>query len=360
LTSVFKNCRANYLRGQNNLNIKRKKMNTLYKSNIIAKGYRKILTAVCLSIFLFATAAFAQTPILRSNGKIAFTSNRDGNAEIYIMNSDGTNQVRLTNNPGGDAFPTWSPDGSKIAFVSQKQNGEAIFTMNADGTNRTEITELNCGATSLSWSPDGGRIAFDDCSSINSIDGDIFVVNLDGSGKQNLTSDAAQDVEPIWSPDGSKILFSRYGVYPPVSYGGRMLHTINVDGTNLTRLVNGFQDGWNEDSADWSPATNKIVYSVNVWDFYYSIFIANADGTTRQIFQGTGIWSGPNYLDPAWSPDGSKIAFIEQDNFNTYTVICVQNIDGTGFVQLTNGQSRNYQPSWQPLTAKSRKRIRYF
>jgi TolB protein len=232
--------------------------------------------------------------------------------------------------------------------------------MNADGTDRTEITTLNGSTASLSWSPDGGKIAFDDASAV-STSTDIFVVNLDGSSRQNLTADHTHlDLTPVWSPDGSKILFSRYDVYPPVGYGGTMLHTINVDGTNLTRLVNGFANGWNEDSPNWSPAVNKIVYSVNVWDDYNSIFIANADGTNRQLFHGNGPYSAPNYLDPAWSPDGSKILFSEQDNFDTYIVICVQNIDGTGFVQLTNRQSRNFNPSWQPLTTKSRKRIRFF
>ena len=77
-------------------------MNTTYKSNILAKHYRKISTFICLSAFLFVTATFAQTPTLRANGKIAFTNDRDGNQEIYAMNNDGTSQVRLTNSPGID------------------------------------------------------------------------------------------------------------------------------------------------------------------------------------------------------------------------------------------------------------------
>ncbi|MDQ3648932.1 MAG: hypothetical protein M3458_01380 [Acidobacteriota bacterium] len=57
------------------------------------------------------------------NGKIAFTSDRDGNREIYVMNNDGTNQVRLTNNAGADDFPAWSPNGSRLAFLSQNASG---------------------------------------------------------------------------------------------------------------------------------------------------------------------------------------------------------------------------------------------
>src|SRR5437588_4855484 len=75
------------------------------------------------------TAATA-LPTLHANGKIAFTSDRDGNREIYVMNADGTNQFRLTNNSVVDDHPNWSPDGTKIAFVSQRPSGGfAIFTM---------------------------------------------------------------------------------------------------------------------------------------------------------------------------------------------------------------------------------------
>src|SRR4051812_39278683 len=160
-----------------------------------------------------ASTVSINTATLPSNGKIAFTSNRDGNREIYVMNADGTNQIRLTNNTVIDDSPTWSPDGRKIAFVSQRQDGSfAIFAMNADGAARTEITSLSQEySTTLSWSPDGGKIAFDD----SPVRGhDVFVVNVDGSDRQNLTADPAHDdLGPVWSPDGSKILFSRYDHY---------------------------------------------------------------------------------------------------------------------------------------------------
>src|SRR5687767_9201456 len=83
------------------------------------------------------------TPTLRANGKIAFTSDRDGNPEIYMMNPDGTNQTRLTNNSIVDDHAMWSPDGMKLAFVSERQGGFAIFQMNLDGTNRIEISPLS-------------------------------------------------------------------------------------------------------------------------------------------------------------------------------------------------------------------------
>jgi len=225
--------------------------------------------------------------------------------------------------------------------------------MNADGSNRTEVTSLTDSPFTrwmrLSWSPDGKKIAFHDFSDVSeSID--IFVVNVDGSGRRNLTPDHTHlDLTPVWSPDGSKILFSRYdNAYPPYGYGGTMLHTINADGTNLTPLQNGFADGWNEDLPDWSPAINKIVYSVNRWDFVNDLYIANPDGTGRQFFHGCDWFDNSCRLDaltPTFSPDGTKIVFGMFDFIHNHSQLYVKDLDGTGLYLLASGSS----PSWQPL-----------
>lgn len=75
-----------------------------------------------------------------SPSKIAFASNRDGNQEIYVMNVNGSNQIRLTNSPEADNAPTWSPDGKKVAFYSLRDGNYEIYIMNADGSNQTRLT----------------------------------------------------------------------------------------------------------------------------------------------------------------------------------------------------------------------------
>ena len=95
-----------------------------------------------------------------TNEKIVFTSFRDGNFEIYSMNADGTNQTRLTNNPGFDITPAFSPDGSRITFASIRGNNQDIYVMNADGTNQTRLTTNGSDDYDPTFSPDGSRIAF--------------------------------------------------------------------------------------------------------------------------------------------------------------------------------------------------------
>jgi Tol biopolymer transport system component len=138
--------------------------------------------------------------------KIAFTSGRDGNREIYVMNADGSEQKRLTNNAAVDAEPRWSPDGKKIAFASHRSGSSEIYVISTDGSGQKNLTNSSPRDIDAQWSPDGKKIAF---LSVRpslripflSVRDDRFyicVMNADGSKKKQLT-DTASDLLPVWS-----------------------------------------------------------------------------------------------------------------------------------------------------------------
>ncbi len=120
---------------------------------------------------------------LRSHG-CTFESDRDGNREIYVINADGTYQVRLTNNTATDMTPAWSPDGSKIAFRSYRDGNSEVYVMNTDGTNPVNLTNNPDNYDGdPAWSPDGSKILF---SSWRGGCADLWVMNADGTGPLSL------------------------------------------------------------------------------------------------------------------------------------------------------------------------------
>src|SRR6059058_5568599 len=136
--------------------------------------------------------------------RIAFQSDRNGDDEIYSMNSDGSGTpTNLTQDPSAQDFsPSWSPDGAKIAFTkSTFQAGLDVYVVSADGSGQqTNLTASDSSENKEpSWSPDGGRIAF---VSNRAGDDDIWLMNAtDGSSPQQLTANPATDFAPAWSPD---------------------------------------------------------------------------------------------------------------------------------------------------------------
>jgi len=121
----------------------------------------------------------------RGDGTIAFYSDRDGNPEIYVMNADGSDLRRLTDNDATDQAPAWSPDGTQIAFVSDRDGNREIYVMNADGSEPQRLTDNPAYESHPAWSPDGTQIAF-----ISERDGnrEIYILDADGSNVQRLTS----------------------------------------------------------------------------------------------------------------------------------------------------------------------------
>ena len=264
---------------------------------------------------------------------------------IWVMNPDKTGQTQLTFGNGDDDYPSWSPDYKKVAFQSKRRGGWEIFVMNADGSNQTPITTVPPGAWDdhPTWSPDGKKIYFTRAAwdAANSMwHGDIYSVNPNGGGLTKVTN--YQNVglfDPTVSPDGKKILVTRTtaGVFD-VGH----LFTINTDGTGPTQITN---TDMGEGMAAWSPDGTKIVLVTNNnYPNYREIATVNTDGTGFKMILAR---PGPQE-HPSWAADGSRIVFVDFGGSNKWGWLFTVKPDGTGLTQLQESFDLGsyYSPSW--------------
>jgi len=274
-------------------------------------------------------------------GKIAFYSFREGNADIYVMNTDGSAQTRLTSDLQNDMYVDWSPDGLKLAFSRGiGRNGE-VYTMNADGTGETQLTHASCWGPR--WSPDGSKIAFasyrDDDPATPEITSQVYVMDADGANQSRLTHSTVSDFEPAWSPDGTRIAFTRY-----VQGVRRDIYTMNADGSGEVCLTAEIDTYWQSpNSPDWSPDGTLIAFHFYWSSTQYAIYVMYPDGSGKVRLSAV-----PSSRDgrARWSPDGSRIAFGSKRD-NDYEVY-VMDADGGNPVNITNHPGEDGGPAWSP------------
>ncbi|MDX6695497.1 MAG: hypothetical protein QOF02_3100 [Blastocatellia bacterium] len=291
------------------------------------------------------TASQASAAVLaaRSNGKIAFSTTRDGNSEIYVMNADGSSPRRLTFDASFDGDPAWSPDGTRLLFVSTRDGNEEIYVMNADGSSQTRLTNNVALDHTPAWSPDGAQIAF--ASNRDTAQFDIFIMNADGSSPANISrgGGAADYQEPDWSPDGARIVCSQAFVQNNAR-GPYGVLVMNTGGNNQTRLT---FPGNTDFNPRWSPDGARLVFSSdrsgNLGTL--EIFTMNADGS-NQLRLTNNVNENSR---PFWSPDGTRITFQSNKalSFDIYTM----NADGGNqSVLFLNSAFDEFQPVWQSVS----------
>ncbi|MGH9197457.1 MAG: hypothetical protein ACRD1T_17155, partial [Acidimicrobiia bacterium] len=196
--------------------------------------------------------------------------------------------TRLTNNPTIDWQPAFSADGSKLVFSSFRDGDYELYLMNADGTDQTRLTNYPGTDWQPSFSPDGSKIAF---ASARDGDYDIYVMNADGTGLVNVTDNLVEDLGPVWSPDGTKLAFmsTRFSLHHEI-------HVMNADGSGTTRVTFG---SMNANYPDWSPDGTKLVFERS-----QDVVVVNADGSGSPVYLKGSVAAD---LFPVFSPDGLSV-----------------------------------------------------
>jgi len=225
--------------------------------------------------------------------RLAFVQDVDGNSDIYFMDEDGSNVTRLTTDSAGEHSPTWSPDGSMIAFNSNRSGSDQVWRSNVEagnwGFNLTQLTKdtaHNRVNNFVSWSPDGRWLAFE--ADRDRDDPEIYIASsVDGTYQQRLTFTRALDEVPSWSPDSRQIIFSSDMHDEPQS-GTYDIYIMNVDGSHLRRLTD--TPGM-ASYPTMSSDGKRIAYSYQEQNASSSqIWIMNSDGSgQRLLLEGGGI-----------------------------------------------------------------------
>lgn len=267
-------------------------------------------TLLVLGILSTTLAKAPPTP------KIVFTSNREGNFEIYTMNPDGSEQMNLTEHRADDYDPVWSPTGKQILFVSDRHRMRDLYLMNADGTNVRKVFEKLVGREHPTWSPDGKQFAYHRFNKLA-----IYVASSAGENEEKLTN----GLWPAWSPDGSEIAFVADDAF--VVAADRHLQAempriqiINLQTEEEEILLPGKNLMFDP---DWSPDSTKIAFSwinidaIPIADLLagkdarnsMKIYLVKRDGSgLREIADGDkGATS-----NPTWSPRGNELIYVQR------------------------------------------------
>lgn len=257
---------------------------------------------------------FAKAP---STSKIAFTSTRDGNSEIYIMNPDGSKQVNLTRHPARDLAPVWSPTGEHIAFNSSRGGTRDIYLMDADGRNVRKLFRRLAYREYPTWSPDGQKLAY-----LHADEWSIYVGSVDGGQEERITSTNFLGGWPAWSPDGSEIAFI-FTAGP----GGYRLKVVNLQTRKERVMIPNNEPRTLWDPA-WSPDGTRIAFG---WH-QKGIYTINRDGKgLKRIIA--------NASRPAWSPFGDELVYGKKQQLFRY------NLSSRRSTQLTRG-AINFGADW--------------
>ena len=304
----------------------------------------KLLCYVLSTFLIFAPLSVSVLAKAPKTAKIVFTSRRDGNFEIYIMNPDGSDQKNLTQHRAKDSTPVWSPTGEQILFTSDRGGIEDLYLMDADGTNVRQVFKKLIGREFPTWSPDGKALAYHRFHTFS-----IYTASSDGKDETKV----ADGLWPAWSPNGSEIAFMAgkfvWGENGNLGTANVRIQTINlqtyVEEILLPGKIGMFDPAWAPDSAQiaffWhGPA--KILLGGKEVGHTIGIHVVNRDGSGLRKITDDG--DGTATFNPTWSPDGNELIYNQRVGGvrDLFTVA----LDGGAPARLTHRRGNNFNADW--------------
>ena len=263
-----------------------------------------------------------------AGSKIAYVSKKTGKDEIYAMDLDGSNMVRLTYNNTINLSPVWSPNGNKLLFISYMRKTPALYMLDLNSGHIKTISNKKGLNISPAFAPDDNEIAL-----TLSFQGspEIYLRSLVGNELKRLTNTSGINVSPSFSPDGKHIVFVSDRA------GSPQIYVMNTDGSDVQRLT--FHGTYNT-SCNWSPAGDRIAFSGLSKDGTYDIYTMKPDGSNLvRLTEDQGDNTGPR-----WSPGGYYIIFTSTRD--GHQQLYVMNANGSNQYRIISTPYDMSSPAW--------------
>ena len=289
----------------------------------------------CAVLYASTCPVFAEVP---ASAKIVFSSWRGGNLDIYVMNPDGSEEVRLTHHLARDGGPKWSPSGEQILFSSDRDGAPGdwdLYLMDADGSNVRRVFKKETYRTSHTWSPDGKQIAYSRWEQGKSF---IYIAPIDGKKEERI----ALGSQPTWAPDGTEIAFIVGAPRDP-----KRISILDVRTRKHKFFFPPKGPAWVRHPA-WSPKGDRLAFAwwnraeLRLEEFKLeTVYIVNRDGTELQQI----IEEGKRAVEPVWSPRGDALIYSQLDKSDMQQIFKVT-LDGGEPRQISNPNFRNFARDW--------------
>lgn len=283
------------------------------------------------------------TPLGGAYGQLAFASARSGVPQIFLMNSDGSAQIQLTNLAEGACQPAWSPDGSQIVFISPCRGRNStypdarLYLIDADGSDLTPLLQSEGDDFDPAWSPDGTRIAF---TSLRDGYARLYLLDLRDNSVTPLTAEGISASQPAWSPDGSRI------AYAIIRYNTSQIWVMSAAGVGPQQLVRSGADFW--DAAPvWAPDGEVVFYTQYQRGILTRGWLMSIRYENRNT-EGRPLRGRDFAVNAAISSDGQWLFFESADDSGNIDIYRMR-VSGNNFSRLTTDRDADFDPAWRPM-----------